>query len=41
MSRNAWKGGRRSILRELARALRAQGEALREIASITTNRTPK
>jgi hypothetical protein len=28
-SRNAWKGGLRPMLRELARALREQGEALR------------
>jgi hypothetical protein len=31
VSRNAYKGGTRSILRELARLLREQGEALKRI----------
>jgi hypothetical protein len=30
-SRNAWKGGTRPVLRELARALREQGRVLHEL----------
>ena len=33
-SRNAWKGGTRPFLREIARALRAQEDARKEVQTI-------